>query len=104
MVACELLRAEFLIAVLAAEFVSEVDVLSGESYFAPAKADVPEEANHGRNLQCVVSGVYTAVALLKNLDFLQKDQLYRPLPVDHIQRFKRCVEQQDLFEGVYSLR
>ena len=51
MVTRELFRIEFFVAVLAAEFVSEVNVLTGESYLAAAKPDVPKEPNDGRNLE-----------------------------------------------------
>ena len=100
MVARKFLRAEFFVAVLAAEFVSEVDVLTREFDFAPAKTDVPKESHHGRNLQRGSRRVHTPIAFLKNFDFLQKHQLYRPFPVDDVKRFKGCVEKKDLFEGV----
>ncbi len=103
MVTRQFFRTKFFAAVLATEFVSEVDVLSRELDVAAAKADVPEEADHGRNLERGTYGVHTPVTFLKNFNLLQKDQLHGPLPVDYVQRFERCIEQQDLFEGVTPL-
>lgn len=100
MVTRQLFWTEFFAAVLATEFVSEVNVLSRELDVAAAKTDVPKEADHGRNLERVTYGVHAPVTFPKNFNLLQKHELHGPFPVDHVQRFERCVEQQDLFEGV----
>ena len=100
MVARQLFRTKFFAAVLATEFVSEIDVLTRKLDIVAAKTDVPKEADHGRNLERVTYGVHAPVTFPKNFNLLQKHELHCPFPVDHVQRFERCVEQQDLFEGV----
>jgi len=46
--------------------------------------------------------MYFAIRFFEHLDFLEEDQFQRSFPVDHIQWFKRGIEQKDLTESVHS--
>ena len=46
----------------------------------------------------MTGGVHFVLALFEYLDFLEKDELESPLPVDDIERLERRIQQENLTE------
>jgi hypothetical protein len=102
MVAGEFARPQLLAAVLAAELVSSVYVLAGKLDVPFSESNETKKPHNGRYTQAIAGRTHLAIRLLEYLDLLEENQFQRPLPVDHIQGFKRGIEQKDLTEGVHS--
>jgi hypothetical protein len=92
-------------AILAAMVVAGVDVSARKLGVAPSETNKSHQSNDRRDAYCDRDGMDLAVRLFYNLNLLHEDELNRPLPIDHVERFKRGVEQKDLFEeSLLSIR
>jgi len=98
----ELVRGWTRAAVLAAEIVPGVNVAAGELGFAPAEADERGETHHRRNRDARRHGPHFAIGNLDDLGLFEDNELYRPTPANHVERLKRGIQQQYVFEEILT--
>ncbi len=103
MVAGEFSRGQQFCAVLAAVLVPGVDVVAGELDVPPPETHEPDEPNDGGNAHRRPGRVDLLVGLLEHLDLIEKHELQRTLPVDHVQGLERRIQYEDVFEDSHLL-
>jgi hypothetical protein len=91
-------------AILASKIIPGVDVAAGKLRFAAAKANERGEADDRGHGDAFGNRAHFPIGNLDDLGLLEDDELHRSTPANHVERFKRGIQQQYVFEEILTPR